>query len=49
MKVNIQRAIESTSNTYLTTYSYVAMPFQSIKPLFLRINFCLIIALLLLD
>jgi hypothetical protein len=49
MKINIQYAIESIFNSYLSIYSYIAMPFQNVKPIFVRINFCLIIALLLLD
>ena len=49
MKVNILCAIESIFNFYLSTYSYTAMPCQNINPIFVRINLCLIIALLLLD
>ena len=49
MKVNKLCAIQSISNSYLSTYSYTAMPCQNIKPIFVRINLCLIIALLLLD
>ena len=49
MKVNIICAIESIFNFYLSTYSYTAMPSQNINPIFVRINLCLIIALLLLN
>ena len=39
MKVNIQSAIESIFNSYLSTYSYIVMPFQSVKSLFLENKF----------